>query len=517
MTAPGAYAARMPAYTWLYWMLAALVVPTACDSPGGGNPGTLPVPVDTATETGADAGADAGVDVGSDATDAFGIDGLADGADGVQTDVGPDVADVPVDTTPPDTSVPDVPQPPALGTAFASGPTQWSVPDSMFGSVGGNYQVQGEDWTTIDMDGDDRPDLVWTGSFSSHADAGSNWRVYKNTGASFAASPTVWAVPDGIFGSTFGHYQIQGEDWSTMDLTGDGLPDLVWTGSFSSHTDAGSNWRVYVNNGAGFAGTPTQWAIPDSMFGSIGGTYQVQGEDWTTIDMDGDGLPDLVWTGAYASHTDIGSNWRVYKNTGSGFAATPTQWPVPDGRFGSTYGNYQIQGDDWSTIDIDGDDLPDLVWTGSFGSHTDAGPNWRVYKNSGIGFASIPTQWAVVDTLFGSIGGNYQVQGDDWTTLDLDGDDLADLVWTGSFGSHTDIGSNWRLYRNTGGGFVSSPAQWAVPDSVFGSTFGHYQIQGEDWSTMDLDGDGRPDLVWTGSFGAHNDVGWNWRVYLNVE
>src|SRR5207244_3117967 len=84
---------------------------------------------------------------------------------------------------------------------------------------------------------------------------------------------------------------------------------------------------------ASCAGTTDQWALPgagkrfDFTFNaSCGLRYH------TTLDMDGDLRPDLVETYDCIGGSDEGSKfWRVYRNTGFGFAAVPTQWALPGG------------------------------------------------------------------------------------------------------------------------------------------------------------------------------------------
>lgn len=90
--------------------------------------------------------------------------------------------------------------------------------------------------------------------------------------------------------------------------------------------------------------------------------------------------------------------------------------------------------------------------------------------------------------------------------LDLHGDGLPDLVVThppsnsGPEGSSAFVdaqGPHWWIYRNTGEGFAEQPERWSVPHVSVSTTAG---VHATGWGQLlDLEGNGRPDLVYTGS------------------
>ncbi len=136
----------------------------------------------------------------------------------------------------------------------------------------------------------------------------------------------------------------------------------------------------------------------------------------------------------------------------------------------------------------------------------------------GVAFADDPLTWSVPNDGFPSTfgGGNPSSH----TTMDLDGDGRADLVSTHD-GAYEVFGGaanpHWRVHLNTGDGFADEASQWSVPNENFASTFGGGNPSSH--TTMDLDGDGRADLVSThdGDYevfgGAANP---HWRVFRNV-
>lgn len=142
--------------------------------------------------------------------------------------------------------------------------TSWQVP--VTDQVGGFFAVtrteQALRWAVLDLNGDQRPDLVHTANSQIAGDAiwngsqGDFWKVYFGSdNSSFVTTGVDWAVPSS--GTSAGFYSISqnttGEKWSLIDLDGDSSLELVQTSDPS--TDEvwinGSSepiWRVYRTN-----------------------------------------------------------------------------------------------------------------------------------------------------------------------------------------------------------------------------------------------------------------------------
>ncbi|MFO0610157.1 MAG: VCBS repeat-containing protein [Polyangiales bacterium] len=377
------------------------------------------------------------------------------------------------------------------GTGFSTAAVAWTLPD--IGLSDGPYVADIANgtrwWSTFDIDGDRRPDLVQTGDPTrtggyvfGAGTATPTWRVFRNTGTGFATTAVAWTLPN--IGLSDGPYTANIANgsrwWSTMDMDGDGRPDLVQTGDpartggyvFGAGT-ATPTWRVFRNTGTGFAATATAWALPN--IGLSDGPYTANIAEgvrwWSTMDLDGDGRPDFVQTGdpARTGGYVFGAGtatptWRVYVNSGAGFATTATAWALPnvglsDGPYTANIANGTRW---WSTLDMDGDRRPELVQTGDpartggyvFGAGT-ATPTWRVFANTGAGFATAASSWALPDV--GLSDGPYTASIANgtrwWATLDLNGDRRADLVQTGDptrtggyvFGAGTAV-NTWRVF-----------------------------------------------------------------------
>lgn len=326
--------------------------------------------------------------------------------------------------------------------------------------------------------------------------------------------------------------------------------------------------EVLNNNQLGF-----NWVSGSSVVGQSTGS-----QTWSLVDMNGDKKPDLVVTsavglnGAAQFNVATSPNWQVYLNTSAGFSTTATSWPTPQGGLsllGLNSTSSSVTGifngaEAWDLVDMNGDGKPDLVITDSiglsgpaqFGANT-ANQSWRVYLNTGSGFSNTPLTWitptggtfnAGGDTVLGFIftkGTGTAGQGlgsQSWSLVDMDGDGKPDLVVTADLtnnGPAQDIigqQGTWHVYLNTGTGFSINPTVWNTPlDSpgiiAGGNTLGFNAVNGnamgestgsQSWSLIDMNGDGKPDLVITATVGANGlsesnpSTNPTWAVFLNT-
>lgn len=408
---------------------------------------------------------------------------------------------------------------------FETKPADWSVPVYGDGIYAPSKLGLDGCWSTLDVDGDQKPDLVVTcDSTKFQTPFGTEeaplWKVYKNTGTGFDSKAVDWAVPvhpSGLYATN----ENSGSDvWTTMDIDGDGKVDVVVTsdphGFYEPFgTSTAPLWKVYKNTGTGFDRNAIDWSIPVYQDG-INATSESTslGRHWTTMDIDGDAKPEIVITGdpdtgGKVYGTTAAPVWKIFRNTGTGFDRTGVDWAVPvdPGTYGINDANVSSSSRQWSTTDIDGDGKPDLVMSSDpehsnvpFGS--DTAPSWKVYKNLGTGFDRSGVEWRVPVTPEGIDRTASMSSGRRWSTLDLDGDHKADLVVTtdpsgGDKPYGTDTSPIWRLYPNTGSGFDGTALVWKIPsqrEAINATTSGDLTTS---WATLDLDGDGRLDLVIT--------------------
>lgn len=447
------------------------------------------------------------------------------------------------------------------GSGFSTTPITWTIPqgghtyltiDYGFDAIAASAEgeVGDQTWSVIDMNNDNKPDLVVTAQtvdfeqFSNQAIAfgtGSNryWKVYWNTGSGFNTTPTNWTIPQG--GHTYStiNYgfdaladtadsEVGDQTWSVLDINADGKPDLVVTAQrvelaqFSPQAIAfgtGTNryWKVYLNNGSGFSTTSVNWPIPQGgeVYSTIPYGYNALGgyssggdigdQTWSVIDMNNDNKPDLVVAAEVKAVAGFSNQscafgpanakyWKVFWNTGSGFSTTPNTWPVPQG------------GEVYSTIDY--------------------------------GFNAI-----AASTTGGDIGNQS------WGIKDMNNDNKPDLVVTAESKDFVQFSNQacafgpanakyWKVYLNNGSGFSLNASNWALPQggevystidygyhSFAASTTGG-DVGNQTWSTLDMNNDNKPDLVVTAqsvefeqfsnqaiAFGSGANR--YWKVYLN--
>lgn len=536
-------------------------------------------------------------------------------------------------------------------TQFDDEPVTWAVPDggqrfSGFDALGGDAgaseysTVGGQEWSTIDLDGDGFVDLVvtaeaveregyyWWAQVLGFDNGNPHWDVYLGSPEGFAEEPTRWALPEG--GQSFSGFDalsgnagaseyttVGGQEWTTTDLNGDGIPDLVitaeaveregyyWWAQVLGFDNGNPHWDVHLGSTEGFAAEPTRWTLPEggqkfSGFDALGGDAgaseysTVGGQEWTTTDLDGDGILDLVITAeaveregyywwAQVLGLDNGNpHWDVHLGTSEGFAAEATRWALPEGGqkfsgFDALAGNAgaseysTVGGQEWATTDLNGDRIPDLVitaeaveregyywWAQVLGFDND-NPHWDVYLGTSEGFSDEATRWALpeggqkfsgFDALGGDAGASEYstVGGQEWTTTDINGDRIADLIvtaeaveregyywWAQVLGLDNE-NPHWDIYVGTGEGFSDRAARWSVPEGgqkfsgfdAFGGNAGaseYSTVGGEEWATTDLDGDGRLDLVVTAHAVEREGYYWwaevfgfgdapHWRVFM---
>lgn len=376
--------------------------------------------------------------------------------------------------------------------------------------------------TVLDMNGDGILDLV-----RSDTAPASSWAVYwgaVDADGGFGFQPAIaWQAP-----GNWTHLRnvavdepACGTGWActradTLDLNGDGIPD---------HVDAANpdNWVVHPGRGLpqwGF-GNPISWPGPSVRYlrrSRNGDTYQ------DLVDMNGDGLPDLVSSGAPGQNAPF--NWSVYLNTGAGFETTPLPaWPAPVG----TIADHVFGGTAQTLIDFNGDGLPDVVRNGyaGAGAWTDArcqqsdtahASCLEVYLNTGQGFAAmeppIPVPLGVGVQEIGEQGNIVQ------DLFDVNGDGLPDWIYRRPNAIAGAVEPEWRVLLNLGGTLeavtyvpqyiLPPPYTEAIPPRVWPGGAGYFRRsdEGDTFVDMvDVNGDGLLDHLTTGQ------AGWSVRLH----
>ena len=242
------------------------------------------------------------------------------------------------------------------GPMFAPQPADWPAPvgclEKRDQATSGSFVDNVTLWSTFDIDGDGRPDLV-------DARDATEWHVYRNTGNSFAPGYTAWREA-GCTGPCLERVRgglasaSNGIDRDTIDLDGDGRPDHVDTRTW---TVGNPRWRVRFNTGQGFAArvdvpAPHAW-IRNGGPNSADRTIRTD-----LFDVNGDGLPDKVVAGGSAG----GWHWDVWFGAGRGFLPTAARWPSPPRDFLRAWDG-ALREYRYDVLDANGDGLPAVSYT----------------------------------------------------------------------------------------------------------------------------------------------------------
>lgn len=323
-------------------------------------------------------------------------------------------------------------------------------PDIGSYTTGMTWQSGGNFWG--DVNGDGRADFVYLQASTS------TWHVMLSNGTSLGTD-TVWG------NSTQGIKWDTGDGPRLIDVNADGMADVVYY-----QAGSGAVFRVLLSTGTSFA-TDNIWATTTQGISSYGGNHQ-----FFFPDIDGDGKPDIVYL------QDGTATWRgALSSQGTGNTLGP-DIVLGKQNFGTvSVGGYHAHY--WA--DVNGDGKADLVY------QQDGTSTWRIMLSTSTSLGS--------DTAWGS-----NTQGVKWDTgdgprlVDANGDGKADLVYY-----QAGSGSIFRVLLSTGSSFAIDSV-WGTTTQGISSYGGGHQL-----FPLDIDGDGKPDIVY------FQDGTATWRVALS--
>ncbi len=273
-------------------------------------------------------------------------------------------------------------------------------------------------WWTGDIDGDGRDDLAWTGG--TLASPTLHYRLARAEGAFGPEVDTGVAVPAGA--------------GVPLDYDGDGFIDAL------AKSPAG-RWQI-VRGGPGGLGQVVDTGIPARV------------TDFRAADVDGNGLPDLVYS-EIEGNSDNGLVVRVrYNLPGAGFSAQAIT--LYEQAFSAGY--ERPEGGDFlgmpgRRIDLDGDGREEVL------------------LNENYSIARIAADEAISESIAGSVRGTLPA--------DLNGDGCTDLVYPHYTG-------NWRAR-------ISACRVSSQPKELLGPPLAGL-VPGSAMA-FDWDGDGRDDVL----------------------
>ncbi len=326
--------------------------------------------------------------------------------------------------------------------------------------------------------------------------------------------------------------QISSTNYALFDITGDHYPDLIDTedNATDSTWQSGTQryWKVYSGNGTSFSPAALNWNVPNIEVISED-MDQIAGTNYAVLDIDGDGFPDLIDTEDNATDSTwqngVQRYWKVYPGNGTSFSATAIIWDVPNVEVLSEDMD-EPSGTNYGLLDMNSDGKPDLIdmEDNATDSTWQNGTQrfWKIYLNTGTAFSANAQDWNVPIVEVSSENMD-EISALNYAILDFNGDHLPDLIDTED--NNTDStwqnGAQryWKVYLSNGSSFATTAVNWNVPD-VENLSEDMDQVFGTSYSVIDLDGDGRIDLVDTEDNAT--DSTWQngtqryWKMYTGI-
>jgi RHS repeat-associated protein len=329
----------------------------------------------------------------------------------------------------------------------AAGDTAWTAVTG--DPTWGNKVLSSDQARFVDMDGDGFTDFVRAPSSCCPdpeiADCGPQWNgcaweFHRNVDGSLQEEAQMWpGVPRtmrDLLGRGSFYIDARLLAAELVDLDGDAQADILdCTGA--ARVGGMHLCRMHRNNGAGFE-PGRAWPVPSiddppaAVAASVRDPLRAYDPAWfngtrsvparvfkTLVDVNGDGLPDLVRSGFDSS------SWRVAFNNGAGFEDV-VAWPAPAAALGEETSVAAGSATTLALRDLTGDGLQDFIDARE--SIADPQRPWTVHVNTGSGFAA-GVLWAGTEgkpvRLVRSAPEFAWVAAD---VVDLNGDGIEDYV-----------------------------------------------------------------------------------------
>ncbi len=312
-------------------------------------------------------------------------------------------------------------------------------------------------------------------------------------------------------------------DYFLADMNGDSRADLVVTRACDDASVGTTQWRVYPNDGVGFASF-VSYPLPS--------IAQAPCARIALVDVDGDRLLDLVVTSLCSDATVGTTRWLVFRNQGA-FSTTAQSFALPPNAPANAFPSTEVDTPScgvgqpaYAFFDLTGDGKPDLVETSACDDVSVGITHWRVFPGNGAGVGSpiafgLPDGGAFASPSAGEMSCVGPMTSPRYAVVDIDGDLAPDLVVTLRCADDVTGTNQWLAFTNGKTSFATQPTVLALPpipgessgafDSLAGSTACGTGVLAHAFA--DLDGDLKPDLIVTSACGDRTVGVLDWLVY----
>ena len=306
-------------------------------------------------------------------------------------------------------------------------------------------------------------------------------RAYVFHGSASGLSPVyAWYAEGNQTGANFG-----GAVAAAGDVNGDGYGDVIVGAKFYNNgsTDEGAAW-VYHGSAAGLSATPAWSAEGNVHEVEFGCAVSSAG------DVNGDGYADvLVGSWRYPYGYPLEGRAFVYYGSQSGLS-TVVNWAGSGGQADGLYG-FAVSG----AGDVNGDGYGDFL-VGARDYDGGASTTGRVFAYYGSESGPFPGWVEDGPIAYARFGAAVSAAGD------VNGDGYADIIIGAPDYANPDTNEGAvYVYHGSGSGLSPDPG-WQIEGNSYSM---HY---GQSVSTAgDVNGDGYGDVIFGGSWNAHDDEG----------
>ncbi len=363
------------------------------------------------------------------------------------------------------------------------------IPDT----VEGNGDSDGDgvpDYFDLDSDNDGIPDVIEAGGTDANGDGViDDYSDADGDGLSDNVDPTQGGTPlpvpdtdgDGV------------PDYTDLDSDNDGIPDVIEAGGADADGDGViDDYSDDDHDGLSDNVDPTQGGTPLPVPDTDGDGNA----DYTDLDSDNDGIPDVIEAGGTDANGDgVIDDYSDADGDGLSDNVDPTQGgtplPVPD-----TDGDGNA---DYTDLDSDNDGIPDVTEAGGTDANGDGViDDYSDADGDGLSDNVDPTQGGTPLPVPDTDGDGNP----DYTDLDSDNDGIPDVTEAGG----TDANGDGVIddYSDADGDGLSDnvdPTQSGTPLPV-PDTDGDGN---PDYTDLDSDNDGIPDVTEAGGTDANGD------------